>query len=76
VLPWLLLALVAGSLVYCVGYRHPAVLANAICTIDQLSGGRFEFGVGAGWNDLEHSRGAAFRRGGPDATVEPHCVFC
>src|SRR6266550_2071764 len=28
-----------GSLVYSIGYRHPAVLANAICTIDPLSGG-------------------------------------
>ncbi len=38
-----------GSLVYCVGYRHPAVLANAITTIDHLSGGRAELGLGAGW---------------------------
>jgi F420-dependent oxidoreductase-like protein len=38
-----------GSLVYCAGYRHPAVLANAIVTIDHLSGGRAELGLGAGW---------------------------
>jgi F420-dependent oxidoreductase-like protein len=38
-----------GSLVYCVGYRHPAVLANAIATIDHLSGGRADIGLGAGW---------------------------
>src|SRR2546426_4751605 len=38
-----------GSLVYCAGYRHPAVLANAICTIDHLSGGRADVGIGAGW---------------------------
>ena len=38
-----------GSLVYSAGYRHPAVLANAMATIDQLSGGRCEFGIGAGW---------------------------
>lgn len=38
-----------GSLVYCAGYRHPAVLANAIATIDQLSGGRADIGLGAGW---------------------------
>jgi F420-dependent oxidoreductase-like protein len=43
-----------GSLVYSVGYRHPAVLANAICTIDQLSGGRAEFGIGAGWSQIEY----------------------
>ena len=34
---------------YCAGYRHPAVLANAIATIDHLSGGRADFGIGAGW---------------------------
>jgi F420-dependent oxidoreductase-like protein len=38
-----------GSLVYCAGYRHPAVLANAISTIDHLSGGRADLGLGAGW---------------------------
>jgi len=38
-----------GSLVYCAGYRHPAVLANAITTIDHLSGGRADIGLGAGW---------------------------
>ncbi len=43
-----------GSLVYSVGYRHPAVLANAICTIDQLSGGRAELGLGAGWSQIEY----------------------
>jgi alkanesulfonate monooxygenase SsuD/methylene tetrahydromethanopterin reductase-like flavin-dependent oxidoreductase (luciferase family) len=43
-----------GSLVYSVGYRHPAVLANAICTIDQLSGGRADLGLGAGWSEIEY----------------------
>jgi F420-dependent oxidoreductase-like protein len=43
-----------GSLVYCAGYRHPAVLANAICTIDHLSGGRADFGLGAGWSEPEY----------------------
>jgi len=38
-----------GSLVYCAGYRHPAVLANALATIDHLSGGRADLGLGAGW---------------------------
>lgn len=38
-----------GSLVYCAGYRHPAVLANAMAAIDHLSGGRCDFGIGAGW---------------------------
>jgi F420-dependent oxidoreductase-like protein len=43
-----------GSLVYSVGYRHPAVLANAMATIDQLSGGRVTLGLGAGWLQGEY----------------------
>jgi F420-dependent oxidoreductase-like protein len=43
-----------GSLVYSVGYRHPAVLANAIATIDHLSNGRTDVGIGAGWSQLEY----------------------
>src|SRR4051812_26908745 len=42
-----------GSLVYCVAYRHPAVLAKAITAIDQLSGGRADVGLGAGWSTVE-----------------------
>jgi F420-dependent oxidoreductase-like protein len=42
-----------GSLVYCMAYRHPAVLANAMVTVDHLSGGRMELGLGAGWSQLE-----------------------
>ncbi len=44
-----------GSLVYCAGYRHPAVLANAMATIDHLSGGRVDFGLGAGWAFNEYA---------------------
>ncbi|MDQ1375018.1 MAG: hypothetical protein QOJ09_2356 [Actinomycetota bacterium] len=43
-----------GSLVYCVGYRHPAVLANAVATIDHLSHGRAHIGLGAGWSQVEY----------------------
>lgn len=43
-----------GSLVYCAGYRHPAVLANAIATIDHLSGGRVDLGMGCGWAEYEY----------------------
>ncbi|HLG11905.1 MAG TPA: LLM class flavin-dependent oxidoreductase, partial [Dehalococcoidia bacterium] len=35
-------------------FRHPAVLARMAAAIDQLSGGRFILGVGAGWNETEH----------------------
>ena len=44
-----------GCLVYCAGYRHPAVLAKAVTTIDRLSGGRAEIGLGAGWADVEYA---------------------
>ena len=54
-----------GSLVYCAAYRHPAVLANAICTIDHLSGGRAELGLGAGWAEGEYrAYGFPFPRAG------------
>jgi len=43
-----------GSLVYSVGYRHPAVLAKAITAIDHLSGGRADMGIGAGWAVVEY----------------------
>jgi F420-dependent oxidoreductase-like protein len=37
-----------------VTYRHPAVAANIAATIDHISGGRAEYGVGAGWFEKEH----------------------
>ncbi len=43
-----------GVLVYSVGYRNTAVLANAISTIDHLSGGRAEASLGAGWAQAEY----------------------
>jgi F420-dependent oxidoreductase-like protein len=36
-------------------YRHPAVLAKMAVTVDHLSNGRLEFGVGAAWAELEHT---------------------
>lgn len=36
-------------------YRHPAVLANIAATVDVISRGRLDFGIGAGWNEQEHS---------------------
>jgi alkanesulfonate monooxygenase SsuD/methylene tetrahydromethanopterin reductase-like flavin-dependent oxidoreductase (luciferase family) len=44
-----------GCLVFCVGYRNPGVLCKAAVTIDHLSGGRAEIGLGAGWNEREFS---------------------
>jgi alkanesulfonate monooxygenase SsuD/methylene tetrahydromethanopterin reductase-like flavin-dependent oxidoreductase (luciferase family) len=43
-----------GPLVLAMTFRHPAVLARMAAAVDQLSGGRFILGVGAGWNTTEH----------------------
>ena len=37
-------------------FRHPAVIAKNAATIDQMSGGRFDLGVGTGWMELEHEK--------------------
>jgi F420-dependent oxidoreductase-like protein len=36
-------------------YRHPAVLAKTAATVDVISGGRLDLGLGAGWNEYEHA---------------------
>jgi len=42
-----------GCLVFCVCYRPLGMLAKAAVTIDHVSGGRCELGIGAGWNEAE-----------------------
>jgi F420-dependent oxidoreductase-like protein len=42
-----------GSGVYCVAYRNPALLAKSLTTIDHLSNGRVDCGLGAGWHEIE-----------------------
>lgn len=44
-----------GCLVFYVGYRNPALLAKAATTLDHITGGRFELGIGAGWHIWEAS---------------------
>lgn len=43
-----------GTFVLNVGLRHPAVLAQDLASLDVLSGGRLEIGIGAGWNRPEY----------------------
>jgi probable F420-dependent oxidoreductase len=43
-----------GSLVYDNDFRHPALLAQEVASIDLLTDGRFEFGLGAGWLKSEY----------------------
>jgi F420-dependent oxidoreductase-like protein len=45
-----------GVIVTGVAYRHPAVLANMAVTIDHISAGRLELGIGAAWYELEHDQ--------------------
>jgi F420-dependent oxidoreductase-like protein len=45
-----------GVLVSPVTFRHPGAFAKVVTTVDEMSGGRIEVGVGTGWNELEHSQ--------------------
>jgi len=44
-----------GCLVTGNTYRHPVLLAKEAMTVDHLSGGRLEFGIGAAWAEIEHT---------------------
>ena len=79
-----------GTHVYNLGLRHPFVAARGVATLDIVSGGRFEFGIGASWLEQEWeavgldfaTRGRRVdecievcRRLWSDATVEHHGEF-
>src|SRR3954466_13599155 len=50
-----------GTLVSPVTFREPGNLVKVVTTVDEMSGGRVELGLGAGWNDEEHAQhGLAF----------------
>lgn len=44
-----------GTLVSPVTFRHPSELARVVTTVDHISGGRVELGMGAGWMEVEHT---------------------
>ena len=54
-------------------YRHPVVLAKEVATLDLLSEGRVEFGLGAGWMTSDYEQSGIARRSGrrPDLTAWP-----
>ena len=55
-----------GAMVTCQSYRNPALLAKIAAGVDHMSGGRLEFGIGAGWKEVEyHAYGYEF----PEAAV-------
>jgi F420-dependent oxidoreductase-like protein len=65
-----------GLLVSPVTFRHPAVLAKMAATVDHISGGRLDFGLGAAWHQAEHDAyGIAFPPAGTRiAMLEEACV--
>jgi F420-dependent oxidoreductase-like protein len=60
---WTLLAALAaqmqrvrvGVMVTSNTFRHPALLAKEAVTVDHISNGRLDFGIGAGWHEMEHN---------------------
>ena len=57
-----------GCMVSGVTYRNPAILAKMAVTVDHISGGRLDFGLGAGWHEAEH-RGYGIEFPGAGARV-------
>jgi len=74
---WTLLAALArdterirlGCLVTAAQYRNPALLAKTVASVDQMSGGRLEFGIGAGWKVNEY-QAYGYDFGAPGSRVD------
>ncbi|MCY3785671.1 MAG: TIGR03621 family F420-dependent LLM class oxidoreductase [bacterium] len=58
-----------GTLVLCNDYRHPVVLAKELATLDRISGGRLEIGIGAGWMTTDYEQ-AGLPKDRPGVRVE------
>lgn len=58
-----------GTLVLCNDYRHPVVLAKELATLDRISGGRLEVGIGAGWMTTDYEQ-AGLTKDRPGVRIE------
>lgn len=58
-----------GTLVLCNDYRHPVVLAKELATLDRVSGGRLEVGIGAGWMTTDYEQ-AGLPKDRPGVRIE------
>jgi F420-dependent oxidoreductase-like protein len=57
-----------GSMVSAQSYRNPALLAKMAATVDNISGGRLNFGIGAGWKEVEY-RAYGYHFPGPGVRI-------
>lgn len=64
-----------GQMVGCTGYRNPSLLAKITSTVDVISGGRLDWGIGAGWYDQEYrAYGYEFPSAGVRIAMLEDCV--
>jgi F420-dependent oxidoreductase-like protein len=58
-----------GQMVGCNSYRNPALLAKITSTVDVISGGRLDWGIGAGWYEHEY-KGYGYEFGAPKVRIQ------
>jgi F420-dependent oxidoreductase-like protein len=64
-----------GQMVGCTSYRNPALLAKITSTVDVISGGRLDWGIGAGWYEGEYKAyGYEFASAGTRIAMLEDCV--